>query len=300
MGKKLLMMIRACLLLAAALSILGGCAGHTQWPAINTSESQTLTPGRWVWAELFSDDSLAARKFYERVFAWQFERFGTGGDAYTLIRANGRPIGGIIHYPKRAEEQRSANWLGFISAADVHKAQKMAKDAGGRVLMEAREFAGRGEAALLADPDGAFFGVIHSDSGDPADIFPAENSWFWHELWAHNVDKMARFYQKIGGYTLRPAAKATDKTEVYLMAGGFPRAGIVPIKERRELPSTWLPYVRVKLLQETIARIKEAGGRVLAGPSPEFRQGRAAICADPQGAVFGIVQWSAEEMEGQK
>jgi predicted enzyme related to lactoylglutathione lyase len=157
-----------------------------------------------------------------------------------------------------------------------------------------RALPGRGDVAVLADPEGAIFGVIRSASGDPADIFPSENAWIWLELWARDAAKMAEFYRPLGAYTVAKQEGPGDRPELHLMAGGFPRASVLEI-ERENVPSTWLPYVRVKDVHKAVAGIERAGGRIIVPPSPEVRNGKVAVFLDPLGAAVAVAEWKDED-----
>src|SRR5512137_1023870 len=164
-----------------------GCiAPKTQWPAISEVPTDVRIQGRWVWGELFADNVEAEKAFYGTVFGWQFASYGTGTNVYTVVRVDGRPIAGIVHFAKPADARRSARWLPLMSVPDAARAAEQAVAGGGKVLVPSRTLPGRGDVAVLADPEGAIFGVIRSATGDPADVFPSENAWFWLELWAQD------------------------------------------------------------------------------------------------------------------
>jgi hypothetical protein len=85
-------MLSILMLTGAVLLFAGGCTkAGPPWPAITEPPTGVHTPGRWVWAELFTDNVDEARTFYQEVFGWKFESTGAGKDAYTLVRADGRP-----------------------------------------------------------------------------------------------------------------------------------------------------------------------------------------------------------------
>jgi uncharacterized protein len=276
------------------LFLAGGCTTtRPQWPAISEAPTDVRIQGRWVWGELFADNVGTEKAFYQDVFGWQFESHGTGTNTYTLVRVDGRPIAGIVHFPKPADAERSARWLPLMSVPDAAQAAQQAAASGGKVLLPSRALPGRGEVAVLADPEGAIFGVIRSASGDPADMFPAENAWLWLELWAKDAAKMAEFYRPLGAYTVTKQEGPGDRPELHLVAGGFPRAGVLEI-ERVDVPSTWLPYVRVKDLKQTVANIERAGGRIIVPPSPEVRNGKVAVFLDPLGAAVAVAEWKDE------
>jgi len=284
------------LLAGAVLSFAGGCvkAPAPTWPAITEPPTGVHTPGRWVWAELFSDNVDASKTFYQDVFGWKFESTGSGKDAYTLVRAGGRPIAGIVHFAKPADAVRSARWLALLSVPDVARAAEQATASGGKVVVAPRKIPGRGDVAVLADPEGALFGVIRSAAGDPPDEFPAFNAWLWFELWSKDASRVADFYGPVGAYTVSRQEGPGDLTELHLVAGGYPRAGVLELK-RKDLPSTWLPYVRVKDLKQTLAGVERAGGRIVVEPAPDIRNGKVAVFVDPLGAAMAAAEWPDED-----
>lgn len=292
------MLVRALVLAGAAVLFAGGCkTAGPQWPAISEAPTDVHIQGRWVWGELFADNVDAEKTFYREVFGWTYDSIGAGKDVYTLVRANGRPIAGIVHFPKPAAAERSARWLPLMSVPSPARAAEQAKASGGKVLVPPRDLPGRGEAAVLADPEGAIFGVIRTKSGDPADMFPVYNAWLWLELWAKDAARMAEFYGPIGAYTVARQEGPGDRPELHLTASGYPRAGILEL-QRKDLPSTWLPYVRVKDVRQAVAGIERAGGRIVVPPGPEVRNGKVAVFLDPSGAAVAVAEWT-DENEGE-
>jgi predicted enzyme related to lactoylglutathione lyase len=282
--------------LVGALVLLAACASTPQWPGVTAQPTGETTPGRWVWAELFTADVAAARAFYGQVFGWGFRTVGDGPDAYTLIDNRGTPIAGMIHRAADADATRSARWLGLLSVASVDAAAEHARQAGGTVGVAPRQLPGRGRVALIADPEGARFGVLRSQTGDPPDVFPPPGGWLWRELWARDGAAMAAFYAPLGGYDVRLVDAGGGPAERRLLAGGYPRAGILEL-QFEGLPSAWLHYVRVANLEDTLERVRRAGGTVLVAPAPDIRQGRVALVADSLGAAVGIAEWDEAEPE---
>jgi predicted enzyme related to lactoylglutathione lyase len=184
-----------------------------------------------------------------------------------------------------------------MSVPDVARTAEQAAASGGKVLVPSKSLPGRGEVAVLADPEGALFGVIHTAGGDPPDVFPSYNAWLWLELWAKDASRMAEFYGPIGAYTVKRQEDPGDRPELHLVAAEYPRAGVLEI-ERADVPSTWLPFVRVKDLQKTVASIERAGGRIVVPPSPEVRNGKVAVFLDPLGAAVAVAEWK-DENEGE-
>jgi predicted enzyme related to lactoylglutathione lyase len=279
--------------LVLLLAFVTGCATQPRWPAITDTPTDQLTPGRWVWAELITADVDRARDFYAALFGWSFETLGDGETAYTLISNAGVRIGGMLHQAAVEKAGPRARWIGMISSEDVAASAARSVESGGDILVSPRMLGGRGSIALLTDSEGASFGVIQSDSGDPPDLFPANGEFLWRELWARDAVAMAEFYAFVAGVTPRQAAADGDKTEWHLLAGGYPRAGIVQ-EATEDLPSAWLHYVRVDDLVAVLRQVTANGGEVVVAPDAAVRGGTVAIIVDPLGAALGLVEWQQE------
>ena len=287
------------LLVTIAMGSLAGCASTPPWPAVAEGETSKSIPGRWIWAELFTSDVTRAQKFYGSVFGWQFETRGTSEKPYILIRNEGRPVAGMVRHPAADGDVLQSRWVGLLSVADVDATTNGIRKAGGTVLLDPLTLRGRGKVALVADREGARFGVLASESGDPPDMMPDPGSWLWHELWAGSADSAAAFYKETVGYSIKPTGRARGKIEQHLVTGGFPRAGIIEYSADG-LPSAWLHYIRVDDVHAAVERVKKAGGTVLISPSREFRRGRAAVIVDPLGAPLGIAEWPEKVRAGEK
>ena len=279
-----------------ALSILltsgPAIAAGQWWPPITDPPTGQHHPGRWVWAELLTRDVGTAAEFYGRVFGWTFETFGPADDlkTYTVVSSGGVPIAGMVFIDRPdASPARDARWVGLMSVPDVDAAARQVDKAGGRTLVAPGKLGERGRAAVFADPEGAVFGVLHSATGDPEDGIGAENQWLWIELWADDPAKMASFYQPLGGYEVIQGAVPGEISGVHLTRDGAPRAGI--LHKPAPVPSTWLPYIRVASVPDTVARAQAAGGKVVIEPM-RARGTNVALILDPTGAPIAIAEWS--------
>jgi predicted enzyme related to lactoylglutathione lyase len=258
------------------------------WPAIVESPGERRH-GAWVWHDLVTRDADAAAAFYARVFGWSIVPHGMPGGAYRLASVNGRRVAGIVPLRDGAQGARpDPRWIGLMSVPDVDAAARRATAAGARELMAPTRLLGRGRAAVLTDPEGATFGLLRSDEGDPGERTGELGAWAWHELWVSDGTRMASWYRELGNLTVRRLSTVGDRDEWVLAQGETPRAGIVE-KATPTLPSAWLPYVRVADLAATVREATAAGGRVLLAPAESIRAGRTAILADPTGAPVGVL-----------
>src|SRR5206468_13011193 len=75
-----------------------------------------------------------------------------------------------------------ARWLALISVPDPVAAAQTIRSLGGSVVLEPRAVPGRGTHAVFRDPEGAVFGVLKSEGGDPPDTPVEEGDVFWLDL----------------------------------------------------------------------------------------------------------------------
>ena len=73
-------------------------------------------------------------------------------------------------------------------------------------------------------------------------------------------------------------------------------AGIGPKQGPPGTPAAWTTYLASDDLDETVRKVKAAGGLTLMEPMDVMDVGRMAVAADPGGAVFGI--WQAQAHTG--
>jgi len=277
----------------AAAALPAVAQSRDGWPPVADAPGE-LRHGKWVWQELLTGDPERAAAFYETVFGWTITRRGAGERAYRLARLDGRPVAGVLRIADGRDGRTPASrWIGLMSVPDVDAAVALATAEGGRTLVAPGTQLGRGKVALLADPEGAPFGVIRTVEGDPADLDPVAGEWLWRELWAADPARMAGFYRALGHYARRRVSSSNDRDEWLLSTGELPRAGVVD-RAAAARESAWLPYLRVVDLPATLRAVVAAGGRVLVEPSPQRRGGRAAIVADATGAPLGVAQWPVE------
>jgi predicted enzyme related to lactoylglutathione lyase len=245
-------------------------------------------PGKFVWFNLATPNVEQAKAFYGAVFGWEFTP-PPSGTRFTIISHLGRDIGSIVT-PKDNSKVKGTRWISLMAVSDAAAAVATAKAHGATVLIPPTAVAQRGTHALLRDTDGALFGVLQSNSGDPSDQFEA-NEFFWADLLTRDPVKAGDFYRAVAGYEVSKAHLGTGVDRVVLSAGGIKRASISPMGQEMKQPG-WLPFVVVDDVPATLALVAKAGGRVLLAPSPELLDGHVSVFADPAGGVLGLVKWA--------
>lgn len=288
--------LRLGLMALAGASMLSSRAGEAELPPLTIVENNPRLPGKFIWADLVTDDVAKARDFYAQLFGWKF--WGVGN--YAIAMNDGRPLGGMFQKPRPANDPKARpRWFGYISVPSVAKAQRAVTKAGGRVLMPAKDFPKRGEQAVFADREGAIFGVMKSSAGDPEDFLADPGDWIWMQLLSRDAKAAAEFYGAVAGYEIVDNTAANRLNDYVLVSKGFARATVRTLVTKREdVNPTWLPYVRVKSVSETVAKARQLGGSVLVEPKPEVFEGGIAVLADPTGAAIGVMEWKPDLMKG--
>jgi predicted enzyme related to lactoylglutathione lyase len=273
--------------LAVGVSVLGCATVRNPVPSIPTGSAGHL-PGKFVWHALLTDDVAGAERFYGRLFGWTFEPVANQPD-YHLIRSGGRAIGAVVYARPTATSGPITQWLSFLSVADVDAAA--ARFSGGKVHLRGADVPGFGRVALVSDPYGAPLALVRSASGDPADgAEPAVHDWLWREYITSRPKDAAAFYGALAGYEAKAEAHAGLDDYWVFWSGGKGRAGMVAAPDLGR-KSMWLPYVRVADAVAAADRARSLGGSVVLAPTPEIRDGNAAVIRDPRGALLALQKY---------
>jgi len=247
--------------------------------------------GRFVWTELLSRDPEAAVGFYGPVFGWATERVPMADGSYTIWVADGVQHSGLFAIPAGMEAR--AAWLPYVGVDDVDGAVLRCLEEGGSVLAEARDLPGVGRFAVLADPAGAAFAAYRAEGLQPArSALPGIGEFSWRELATADIDRACDFLDEMFGWERGPAHDMGPAGSYQLLVGGDGRPFAGVYLARGEAPPAWTSYVRVADLEATVAAVERQGGAVLVAPMEVPGGDRIAVCADPEGAPFGL-HWIA-------
>ncbi len=285
------------LVIATGACGLSHAADGPKLPPLTTVSGSPRLPGKFVWADLATDNAAVAQQFYARLFGWTFFRYGD----YLIAANQDRPLAGVFQRPRPKDRVAQPRWFGYISVPNVERAQEAVTQAGGRVVAPLSKVPKRGEQAVFADPEGALFGVIKSSSGDPEDFLPEPGDWIWVLLISHDGRKASEFYRGVAGYEVLQNTTTNAVGDYVLSSKGYARAAVRTVRSAQEkVRPTWLPFVRVKSIGQSVETAKELGGKVLIEPKAELFEGKLAVIADPTGAAMGIMEWKDGMLKGDR
>jgi predicted enzyme related to lactoylglutathione lyase len=261
-------------------------------PPLTQPATDLELPGKFVWADLFSTDMAAARDFYTALFGWEWHTVSTEPRPYAMFYKDGVAVGGLANRESPKEGQAHGTWVHYASVPDVATTEAAFVERGGKALLPRRSMPDRGDFAILADPDGAIVGAMRSSSGDPEDYQAAIGEFMWFELFTRDLLPSAEFYQTMFGYDIYQREDTPEIVDYLLSSDGYARAGIGALPKDSDSVPTWLGYIRVEDVAQTVDTAIKLGGKVLLPPSPDTLDGGLAIIADPEGTPVGLLQWT--------
>ena len=111
----------------------------------------------FVHVELHTSDVEKIKEFYSGLFSWKLEDMPMGEDAtYTMINVGDGTGGGILKNPAPGVP---SHWLAYIQVDDLAGSTQQAEKLGGKVVQPVTEIPDMGSFSVIADPDGAVFGL---------------------------------------------------------------------------------------------------------------------------------------------
>ena len=278
------------------VSAMPAMAAPIVLPPVVEPVSQEQHIGKIIFVELATPDLAASKRFYGELLGWTFKDIQSGETEYSEAFHHGFPVAGLIHKELPADEHRQPAWLSFFSVRDVNAVTSIAVQNGAKVLFEPHDIPNRGEEAVIADPQGAVFAVLHSSSGDPQDVLVEPGEWIWNSLHTTDPDTDAAFYQKLFNYEVFDLSSGKSLQHLLLASDNTARASANPLPENKpHVHPHWLNYVRVDDADDMAEKVVALGGRVLVEPHKDRHGGKVAVVADPMGAPFGLFEWPDTE-----
>jgi predicted enzyme related to lactoylglutathione lyase len=258
------------------------------------SEYAAGTPS---WVDLGTPDIEASASFYGGLFGWDVPESEnaeqTGG--YRQAMLGGKPVAGMM--PLMQEGQPPA-WATYVAVDDADATAAKVKDAGGQVMAEPMDVMDLGRMAIFVDPGGAVFGIWQAGSFQGAGIRGEAGAIGWNELNTRDPDRAKEFYGSVFGWGHADEESPRVGTYSVWKVGEAMVGGMLDIDAAgipAEVPPHWLVYFMVEDTDAAVETVKSGGGDVRMEPI-DIPVGRFAVVADPFGAVFAVMQPSAETL----
>jgi len=250
--------------------------------------------GTPIWVDLQSTDAAAAAAFYGALLGWDVSKPTPESGGYWLASRDGVPVSAIGSLPPGlADKGAVPTWTIYLAVDDADAAAAATAEAGGTVLLPPGTLGGGVRLLIATDVAGALVGMWQG-TGLPGSWLRNEpGAVDWFELLgdfarSDDVDGELGFYESVFGLSVSHMTMGESDYPM-LAVDGTAFAG-VGASDVSGLPSHWRVYFAVADLTASLKRVKKLGGTVLAKPTSAPGVGSWAAVADPQGAVFSLLQ----------
>ena len=258
---------------------------------------QRYEPGTFCWIDLATTDPAGAKAFYGELFGWEAEDMPAGeAGTYTMLYLSGDEVGGLYEMDAGQREQGvPPYWFSYVSVDDADAIASRARELGGTVYGEAFDVLDAGRMAVIQDPTGAVLGAWQPRGHVGASRVNDPGCFTWNELQTRDPEAAADFYAALFGWETEPQEQDGNLVYVTIENAGAKNGGIMPMTEQHgDAPPFWLTYFTVPSCDDAVARVRELGGEVLAGPL-DLGAGRIAVVSDPQGAAFALFEGETDD-----
>jgi uncharacterized protein len=247
-------------------------------------EREGYAPGIFCWADLGTTDAEAAKAFYTAVFGWEAED-APAGDAgiYTTFKLDGRDVAALYEMGEEERASLTPHWSSYVSVEDVDALAPRVLELGGEVLAHPFDVMQSGRMTGLRDPTGATVYLWQPREQAGAGRVNDVGCMVWNELATPDPARARDFFAELLGWTIEPEESGYG----VIKNRGALNGGIRPPQDGE--PTHWLVYFTTAALDETLHKIRDGGGTVIAGPM-ETTVGRVAAVRDPQGAPFALFE----------
>ncbi len=243
-------------------------------------------PGKFVQADLLTNDLQAVMPFYSGLFGWTFQEH----PGYTVVFAGDPDMGTIFERDITPDATRKPRWIAYMSVPDVGGAAN-------RDQQRWRYCWHRASYPIWAR--WAFSPIRKARCSALSTGTAAIRKITWRTpvngsgyILSRDAARAGDFYAQLAPYELVDNPLSERSGSYLLVSQEYARAGLVTIPaDRTDVQPAWLPFVRVESIAAATARVQQLGGKVLVAPRPDLADGKVAVLADPTGAAIGILEW---------
>jgi hypothetical protein len=285
-----LMVCRIFLTLLVALSAITAGAVPKRIPPLTPEPTNVQMPGKIIWADLFTTEPNTTTRFYSALFDWMPRTITDENGKYVVLSSPAGPVVGVARGPDRKDGRPASRWVVYFSSRNVARATAAVESNGGRVLAGPAAIPERGMHAIVADPEGALFGLMASTSGDPVDAEVVDGGLLWSNLFADGPTALAPFYGAVTGLEASP----WNRGALLLSKDDTNRASISPLGGETTATATWVPFFKVSSLERKMRLARRLGAKLVVEPEAMENGTKVAVFADTTGGVFAMAETQTE------
>jgi len=243
------------------------------------------------WIDLSTTDAASAEDFYRELLGWEVSRSDTPMGEYLIGTVGDQEVAGMMAQSPEIAGAPSM-WTVYFFVDDLDAAVGRVTAAGGSVFAAPFEIPDGDRVSIVADPTGAMFGLMSGSEqpGSFSSMTPGAASWF--ELMTRDTETATGFYADLFGW--QSQTDDADGIDYTVFAIGDVQVGgmiATPADLGDDVPNAWSVYFTVTDCAAAEAAVRDLGGQVIKGSTPT-PMGPFAVIADPQGAVFQIMEFA--------
>jgi predicted enzyme related to lactoylglutathione lyase len=101
-----------------------------------SNKEEAVTPGSFVWNELYTRDVEAAKAFYAATVGWTFEGMPMPHQnrTYWIAKAGRKPVAGILDMRGIVPDTDPPHWLSYLEVDDVDRCVAEIESHSGRIV----------------------------------------------------------------------------------------------------------------------------------------------------------------------
>ena len=127
------------------------------------------------------------------------------------------------------------------------------------------------------------------------DRYETHGAFSWNELMTTDPAAAVEFYSALFGWSAHDMPSPEGNYNI-MKIGEESVGGIMSIPAMAKgAPPSWGSYMTVDDIDVTVSKATELGATVLLEPQDVPTVGRLSVIRDPQGAVFHIISYAADE-----
>jgi hypothetical protein len=249
---------------------------------------ESYAPGSFCWAELATTDAAAAKQFYGDMFGWTAVDNATPNGVYTIFQSGGNDAAAVYQGPPGVP----THWGVYFAVTDVDASAAKIAPLGGKIVMGPMDVGEPGRMVIAQDPQGAHFSLWQAKLHIGATHGGPLGSVVWPELHTPDPAGAIAFYSALLGWKSKPETGAETAEYVEWVNAGRSMGGMMAMRgdQWKGVPPHWAIYITVADCDERSKHAAEIGGKICMPPMDIPNVGRFSALADPQGAMFQLIQ----------
>ena len=134
---------------------------------------------------------------------------------------------------------------------------------------------------------------VRTDASPTLERQSDQGAFIWYELMTPDPEGAKAFYDAVVGWNIESQSNFPNGYRMIGRSDGKFAGGLLPLDaemQQHGARPTWLGYIYVDDVDETVRSIEQAGGKTFMPAFDIPEVGRVAMVADPQGAPFYIMK----------